>query len=73
MEHVFLSCHQNAGQNHKIRRANKFFGGVAKFNDLVMTVVNHNDILNEIKSCLNLGSTCYHSIQNILSSCLLRN
>jgi hypothetical protein len=36
-----------------------------------MTVTNQNLIHEEIKSRLNLGKACYHSIQKLLSSCLL--
>ena len=32
---------------------------------------DQNSIQEEIKSRLNLGNTCYHSVQNILSSILL--
>jgi len=32
---------------------------------------NQNCIQNEIRSILNLGITCYHSVQNLLSSCPL--
>jgi hypothetical protein len=36
-----------------------------------MTVTNQNLILEEIKRRFNSGNTCYHSVQNLLSSCLL--
>jgi hypothetical protein len=35
------------------------------------TVTNQNLIQEEIKRRLNSGNVCYHSVQNILSSCLL--
>jgi hypothetical protein len=35
------------------------------------TVTNQNLIQEEIKRRLNSGNACYHSVQNILSSCLL--
>jgi hypothetical protein len=44
---------------------------VAKYNYLERRVINQNLIQEEIKSTLNLGNTCYHSVQNLLSSCLL--
>jgi hypothetical protein len=40
---------------------------VAQLKYLGMTVTNEK----KIKRILNLGNACYHSIQNILSSCLL--
>jgi len=35
------------------------------------TLTNQNSILEEIESRLRLGSACYHSVQNLLSSRLL--
>jgi hypothetical protein len=32
-----------------------------------MTLTNQNDIHDEIKSRLNSGNACYHSLQNLLS------
>jgi hypothetical protein len=58
------------GQNQNIRTANESFENVAKFKYLGVTQTNENDIRDEIKSRLNSGSACYHSVQNILSSCL---
>jgi hypothetical protein len=36
-----------------------------------MTVINQNLIQEEVKTGLNPGNTCYHSVQNLLSSRLL--
>jgi hypothetical protein len=44
---------------------------VAKFKYLEMKVTNQNDIHDEIKSRLNSGNACYHSVQNLLSSHLI--
>jgi hypothetical protein len=38
-----------------------------------MTVTNQNLVEKEIKSRLNSDNSCYHSVQNILSSWLLTN
>jgi hypothetical protein len=38
-----------------------------------MTATNQNSIHEEIKRRLSSGHTCYHSIQNLLSSLLSRN
>jgi hypothetical protein len=66
-----LSCHQNTGQNHDIKIANRCFENVAQFRYLRTTVTNQNPIQEEIKRRLNLGNTSYHSVQKLLSSHLL--
>jgi hypothetical protein len=68
---MLLSRHHNAGQSHDIKIANKCFENVAKFRYLGTTITNQNLIQEGIKRRLNLGSACYHSVQNLLSSCLL--
>jgi hypothetical protein len=69
--YIFLSHHQNGGQNHDTKIANRSFEIVAQFKYLGITATDQNLIQNEIKRRLNLGNACYNSVQNILSSCLL--
>jgi hypothetical protein len=68
---ILLSCHQNAGQNHDIKVANRCFENVAHVRYLGTAVTNQNLIQEEIKRRLNSGNACYQSVQNLLSSCLL--
>jgi hypothetical protein len=61
----------NSGQNQNIRTANELFESVATFKYLGMKLTNYNDIHDEMRSKLNLGSACYYSFQNLLSSHLI--
>jgi hypothetical protein len=54
-----------------MRIANRSFENVAQFKYLEKTVTDQNLIQEKIKSRLNSGNACYHSVQNILSSRLL--
>jgi hypothetical protein len=71
IEYMLLSRHQNAGQNDDIKIANRCFGNVAQFRYLGATITNQNLIQQEMKRRLNSGNSCYHSVQNHLSSRLL--
>jgi hypothetical protein len=66
--HMIMSCHPNPVQNQNIRSANESFENVKKFKYLGMKITNQNYIHGEVKSRLNLGNACYHSVQNFLSS-----
>jgi hypothetical protein len=71
MADLLRSHHQNAGQNHNTKMVNRSFENVAKFKFLRMTVTNQNLIHKDIKNRLNSGNAFYHSVQNLLSSCIL--
>jgi hypothetical protein len=70
-KYMIMSRHPNSGQNQNIRIANESFENVAKFRYLGTTLTNQSDIHDEIKSRLNSGNACYHSVQNLLSSHLM--
>jgi len=70
-KYMIMSRHPNSGQNHNIRTANESLENVAKFKYLGTILTNQNDIPDEIKNRLNSGNVCYHSVQNLLPSCLI--
>jgi hypothetical protein len=59
------------GRNRDIKLAKGCFENVAQFRYLGTTVTNQNLIQEVIKSSLNLGNACYHSVQKLLSSRML--
>jgi hypothetical protein len=61
-----LLSHKKAGQKHNIKIVNRSFGGVAKFKYLGTTLTDQNCIHEEIKSRLNSGNACYHSVQSFV-------
>jgi hypothetical protein len=62
---------QNAGQNREIKIGNRSFENVSQFKYLGTIVTNQNLIKEKFKRRLNSINTCYHSVQNLLSSRLL--
>jgi hypothetical protein len=68
---MMMSLHPNSGQNQNIRRASESFENVAKFTYLGTNLTNQDDIHDEMKSRLNSGNACYHSVRNHLSSSII--
>jgi hypothetical protein len=58
--YMLLSRHQNAGQKHDMKIANRSFENVAQFRYLGTTATNENLIHEEIKGKLNSGNY-YHT------------
>jgi hypothetical protein len=50
---------------------NNSFEKVEQFKYLGITLTNQSSIQEEIKSRLNVGNACCHSVQNIVSSSVL--
>jgi hypothetical protein len=70
-KYMLVSWCQMAGQRQNIKIGNRYFESVAKFKYLGKILTDQNYIHEEIKSRLNSGNACYHSIQILLSSRLL--
>jgi hypothetical protein len=66
-----VSCCLKAGQGQSIKVVNRSFENVAKFKYLGTTLTDQNCIHEDINSRLKSGNACYHSVQSLLSSCLL--
>jgi len=68
---MVMSQDLNAGRSHSMKTDNSSFERVEKFKYLGTTLTNQNSIHEEMKSRLKSGNSCYHSMQNLLTSSLL--
>jgi hypothetical protein len=71
MKYMLLSHDQNSGHKRDIKISNRSFENVAQFIYFGTTVTNQNLINEKIKSRLNFANACYHSVQNLLSYCMM--
>jgi hypothetical protein len=67
--YTVMSRDQDAGRSHSIKIGNSSFERAEEFKCLETTLYQ-NTIQKEIKSRLKSGNTCYHSVQDLLSSSL---
>jgi hypothetical protein len=70
-KYTLLSHYQKLRQKYSTKIANRSFEDVAKFRYSGTTLTDQNCIPEEIKSRINSGNACYHSLQSPLSSRLL--
>jgi hypothetical protein len=63
-KYMLVSRCQKAGHRQSIKIANRYFEDVAKFKYWGTTLTDQNCIHEEIKSRLNSGNACYHSVQS---------
>jgi hypothetical protein len=68
---MVTSRDHHAGENHNIKIGNKSSECVEQFKYLETIATDQHSIHEKIKSKLNSGNACYHSVQNPLSSSLL--
>jgi len=61
---------QTLGQTF-VDQCNSSFELVEEIKCLEVSLTNQNSIQEEIRSRLNSGNACYHSVENLLSSSLL--
>jgi hypothetical protein len=64
---LILRSHK-LGQKRSIKIANRSFKDAAKFKHLGTTLTDQNHMNEEIKSRLNLGNACYHSVVKEIKS-----
>jgi hypothetical protein len=61
-KYMLTSRSQKTGQKHCIKIANRSFEDAAMFRYLGTTLTDQNYMQEEIRSRLNYGNACYHSV-----------
>jgi hypothetical protein len=70
-KYMLRAPYQKAGQRHCLNKANSSFEVVVTLKYLGTSLTDQNCLHEEIKTRLNSGNACYHSVQRLLSSRLL--
>jgi hypothetical protein len=63
-----MSHSQKTGQQYSVKIVNRSFADVAKFRYMGTTLADQNCMHEEIKSRLNSGNACCHSVHSLLPS-----
>jgi hypothetical protein len=64
-KYMLMSRYQKADE-HSIKISHRSFEDVAKFKYLGTTLTDQNCMLEELKSRLNSGNACYHSVLSLV-------
>ena len=67
-----MSGDQTAGQSDSMKIGDSSLGRVEQYKYLGRSLTYQNSIQEETKSRLKSGSACYHLVQNVLCSSLIR-
>jgi hypothetical protein len=62
-----MSQDQHAGKYYHIKTSKKPSARVEQLKYLGTTLTNRNSIVEELKSIMNSGNVCYHSVQNLFA------
>jgi hypothetical protein len=65
-KYTLMSRSQKTGQKHSVKIANRSVAGVGNFKCLGTTLADKNCMHEEIRSRLNSGNACYHSVQSFV-------
>jgi hypothetical protein len=66
-KYMLMSRSQKIRQKHSVKIANRFFEDVREFKYLGAALTDQNCMLEVVRSKLNSGNACYHSVQSLLS------
>jgi hypothetical protein len=70
-KYMVMFWERNAGRGHSVKTDSISIERIEEFKYVGTTLTDQNSIQEEIKSRLKLELTCYHLVQNLLSSRLL--
>jgi hypothetical protein len=62
---MLMSCSQKIGKRHSLKLANRSLEVMSDFKYLRTTLMDQNSMHKEIKSRLNLGNACNHSVWSL--------